>query len=937
MSTITRRLSLSLVLLLTTFTAGDRSGHAMPADEAGDLLEALEASPELDMETAIARPDAKSGSRIGDPLATDVPAAKVFALGSGADSLRRIEEGAGFSAEAVPGTLPTLKGSGAGAALAASGLQDHGDGPQSLLRLLEVTCPPESIDLAGGAALEGILDAGDCRLPQFLGEDTDHALADSYRFRVPERSRVSIDHESSDFALGVVLLGGQGLILIDAPLGGGGQLGGVAPILPPGDYFLFVTSGEGDSSASGAYRLNASMSAQAPPAPCTASPLVPGETTGTTDPADCRFFDYVPGLTLQSRTDAYALEMDASGRLSLGVTSGDFFPAVAVASNGRLVDFADGAGPGVALDIALPAGAYQVLVFSLSPDTGAYRLTTEVQPAGDGRCEPEPALIDEEMSGSLAEGDCQMAWIGGGGDQSWVDLYAVVVPQFLDTWSISLQADGFHPAMRFLDLQLNPVLQGVESPEGSRIDLRIESVAASTYILAVESAGPGMSEGDYELEVDLIPVAEPVCTVEALAPNGNASGSLSDTDCYLANSYGQIDTGSQISDLDARLDQYRVEVDRRGRLSANLGSAEVDMALVFYDAAVTYPTIYEDPASMDASGSVIVQPGTYIVLVSSLTPDLGDYQLQLGFEPQAAPDCGPTPLGFGAPMDGALTEGDCYFGDILDGDFLQRRADAYRISLPERGRLTLEMSSDEIDAYLELYPADGEGLLDFGRDIVPGFDLDAAIEIQLPAGDYLLVASSDIGIESGSYRVEADFEALTADCSAADLAVDETREGSLTEESCRTSDLPGGGSRGVATDVYRLIVPQLGRLEIEMNSEDPAGGVDPALFLYSSDWQLLASNDDLVSGILFDAYLPLEIITGAYYLVAATSTGLTGGYELVTSFEPADYEFVPSTPGTPRPTATGGPIEPTATPLPPTTETPAGPGGEIYLPVLRKD
>ncbi|MCB9176196.1 MAG: hypothetical protein H6648_03480 [Caldilineae bacterium] len=932
--------TLLLGLLLLQAAALASASPAPPLDEAL-------ASPPLQTQTKRGRAEAlrhqgKSDASRVDAVTKGIahPAAAARLDRSGARAIPEVEDAAELRALDRLGPRLPLERTPDASALRLGGarngsrnLADRGERAAGPAAPNDVTCPLAM--LAPGDEAIGSLAEGDCRLPQLLGAGQAPRV-DAYLSQLSSRGRLEIALEGQGFEAGFLLLDGSfrqlasSLDTMDA---------GATLTLPAGDYYLLVTSAALDPEAAGGYRLSSSFTAEPLGMPCQEQPLgslvsgVPAGGTHGISPADCRLFDLVTGTSQGYLAQAWSFALDVPGQLDLslrGAPGGQPF-AVITRPDGRpmLAASADAIGSDLTTTFWLPAGGYRLVAGSAGASAGNLELALGYSAMAAGACTPTRALPGIPLSGSLDEGDCHLAWLGSGSlDPSRVDLYTVVVPQYLSAWTIRLAADGFDPALRFYTVDLETWLQGVESPAGDALDLRIDNVDPATYILAVESSGDSQGEGGYTLELGFESVDVADCSMQDLATGSSVDGALEEGDCYLSTSYNQL----SFADIDARLDQYRVTVARRGLLSATVSSSAVDMALVFYDAGVNYPSIFDDPSSMNASGDVIVQPGTYLILVGSATPDLGAYRLRVALDPLPEPDCSPKALAFGAPVAGMLEQSDCVFGDHFAGDFLQRYADALQVSLPARGRLSLDLRSAEIDSYLELYPLDGSGIIAFGTDWVPGV-LDARIEQMLPAGDYLVVASSELDQQLGAYEIQASFEPRAARCSEQDLPVDASLTGSLDEDGCWTIDLPGGGYLGVPTDLYRLVVPQRGVLNLEMNSEDAVDGVDPVLFLYTDDWQLVAANDDLVPGLLLDAFLAVDVGPGSYRLVAATSTGLTGAYELVSVFEPEDYRFVTPTPGTGEPTATPG--EPTATRLPgtatPTRVPPDGP--RIYLPM----
>lgn len=775
---------------------------------------------------------------------------------------------------------------------------DRANGP------LEVTCPANDLILGDGAKFP----LSDCRLPQLIG-DGEAPRYTLFRTGLGARGQLDIRVESSEFQPEFWLLD-AGFRFIGQAWAEPGTAAAATLTLPSGDYFVVVTVAGGDSAASGDFDITSSFTAQPLPLPCEVLPLdvAPGSTgvaTHVISPVDCRIFDVLPEAAGQAYVMSFSLDLAEAGRLSFGASTalpGSLFAIVAT-PDGRVVSSSLGAEAGDDIEgfANLPAGEFLLVAGVIGASSGSFSVEASAEPLAAGACQAVDALPGVEVAGKLEAGDCSMSQLGvGSWDQSYVDLYRVVVSQELSEWRIRLETDGLAPAIRFYDSQFDSAASGIEKPDGVDLDILLEQVTPRTFILAVESAGPNAAEGDYRLSFEWEHIDE-ACSVETVAPTGSADGSLSDEDCYLSAAYGIY-----LQDQSARLDQYRVTVSQRGRLSARLTSTAVDMAIILYDAAVSSAIASADPSSNAAEAEILVWPGTYIILATSPTRDLGDYHLETTFTPEAGPDCVAEALAFGAAVDGSLDAGSCAFGDIFEGDFYQRYAQPYLLRLPARGRLTVELGSADFDAYLELYEVENEGLIAFNSDKIAEVVVDAEISQLLPAGDYLILASTDYSMETGDYRIKASFDPMPVDCGVTDHGVDEIRSGELSEESCQLLDLPDRNFTATPLDIYRVQVPQRGVLTIEMRSEDPFEGVDPSVLLYDHRWRLLASNDDFIAGFDFDSFLPVGLGPGVYTIVAASSTGLSGVYDLETSFEPEDYRFELPTPTAAPPTPTPG-------------------------------
>jgi hypothetical protein len=123
-------------------------------------------------------------------------------------------------------------------------------------------------------------------------------------------------------------------------------------------------------------------------------------------------------------------------------------------------------------------------------------------------------------------------------------------------------------------------------------------------------------------------------TTTAIAPNGTVNGTLSETDCTVAELTGDDD--------DSFFDLYEVTLPQDGTLTVRLESTEFDAFLSFADiAALDDPEdpqvpVFEDDDGAGGTDALIVLKlvaGTYVIVVNSYDEDeTGTYTLTTTFE-----------------------------------------------------------------------------------------------------------------------------------------------------------------------------------------------------------------------------------------------------------------------------------------------------------------
>lgn len=144
-------------------------------------------------------------------------------------------------------------------------------------------------------------------------------------------------------------------------------------------------------------------------------------------------------------------------------------------------------------------------------------------------------------------------------------------------------------------------------------------------------------------------------------------------------------------------------------------------------------------------------PGTYVITLAVLDDD-GNSDLVDRTVTVSAPPCSAiSPLAPDAVRVASLTVSDCLV-EVERGRFY---FDLYDITLPEDGRLTVAMSSSEIDPIVAVAPSDLGRII--ARDDDGGPGLDALLTTPLAAGRYVIFATSDVPEQTGGYTLTTTF------------------------------------------------------------------------------------------------------------------------------------------------------------------------------------
>ena len=184
----------------------------------------------------------------------------------------------------------------------------------------------------------------------------------------------------------------------------------------------------------------------------------------------------------------------------------------------------------------------------------------------------------------------------------------------------------------------------------------------------------------------------------------------------------------------------------------------------------------------------------------------------------------------------------------------------YRVSVEGTGRVRIDLSSSNADAFLYLMTQDGRRISD---DDDGGAGLDARIERDLEPGIYLIEATTVGGRERGP----ADFKLTVSrvrGCDPVHLGDLVPGEG-LT--STGTWNINTCGSRFVAAHPargYSFNLPQDGRVLVDLVSENG----DPVLSMITASGAVIGANDDGGGGR--NARIQQYLTAGVYFIEATT-------------------------------------------------------------------
>ena len=248
--------------------------------------------------------------------------------------------------------------------------------------------------------------------------------------------------------------------------------------------------------------------------------------------------------------------------------------------------------------------------------------------------------------------------------------------------------------------------------------------------------------------------------------------------------------------------------------------------------------------------------GTYAIRVGTVNSELGGFSI---LAEEAVPLAPATPITVGESVDGQLN-------DKTPTGMGGVRADRYALTVAEGQAYDITLTSDDFDAYLAVYDADG---LEIVTDDDSAGELNASIMFMPEnAGTYVIEAR---GLSDGDGAYNLSIESVEPPPAPVPLAMDQDVEGELTDDDGRLS----GNQR---YDAYSFTGVEGQRLQITMTSSE----FDALLEIGKAEgnFSALASDDDGM-GQGTDARLVFDVPEDGEYIVRARSySDGRGAYEL---------------------------------------------------------
>ena len=205
------------------------------------------------------------------------------------------------------------------------------------------------------------------------------------------------------------------------------------------------------------------------------------------------------------------------------------------------------------------------------------------------------------------------------------------------------------------------------------------------------------------------------------------------------------------ADVDGTADFYQFRQAADGPVSIAVesptGSVEIFVGLIDFNDELIGLELASPGEEIEVGG--FLEEGTYVIVIGTESP--GPQSTYTLSSTRTLPSSGPAFLNctvsqaytVGATVNGALGSGDCLTPD-------DAWMDRYQFTLAAARTMTINLASENFDAYLYLFNSDGVVL---AQNDDAGGSLNSRLSISLPAGTYSIGASSFGFRSEGAYTL----------------------------------------------------------------------------------------------------------------------------------------------------------------------------------------
>ena len=725
-------------------------------------------------------------------------------------------------------------------------------------------CTPR--DLKFGGAISGDFAKSVCRQLDLQMFSTSTAGVERFRITVEQRGIVTVNVTSA--------LNDSGYISARLYDSANREVAGAREVVEGSKLTLTVSLEAGSyvldlraqpSLGTGAFTLAATFETSNQE-PCGVRVLrFNAEIDGLLNATGCRYMDIMAGSPDRSVTDSYLVSPTTRGVMGFILSSrSSWFVADLLLFDQQKRQLATkryyGGASAVQILASVDPGNYYLYVRAVGEYVGEYRLGTSFEAPRD--CTPRALILGQAVSGELLMTGCRVVdrTIPSADDSPQVSYTVKVERSGLLTLEL-IATFPLEAAVRLLNAA-GAVVSTAQAKGGAN-SARIEA-GVSPGVYAIEVRGLGTTQsyaptGSYILKTSIQDIVPRSCPARDLALNDTVSASLSAAGCR------QLDVFPAGSST-ALLDPYRITLTEAGALTVEMVSADLDSFVSLYDKNLSL--IGSDNNSGGGKSARLMtslNSGTYFIHASAADAKTGAYNLTVSFRPASAPACPVANLALVGSAAGTLSASDCRVLDLVRPSSNTAYVDRYRVTLPQRGVLSLDLASSSFTPSVAVYDS-RSSLLGSAFGSTRG---SARLSVSLNPGEYAVWASS-AGAQTGAYTLQSLFRPMVgAGCLVVDVAPGATAQGSLGDMNCLMLDLMAPSSDASFVSQYRITAPRRGILTLEMESPS----LDPALRLNDAESRMIASNRTQRGSVA----RVVATVDPAPYIVYASSAG-TGAF-----------------------------------------------------------
>jgi hypothetical protein len=588
-------------------------------------------------------------------------------------------------------------------------------------------------------------------------------------------------------------------------------------------------------------------------ASATAEPCVPSTPIAFNQTIDGTIADTDCKLSDGSYADPYVLTLTASTtiQVDLSSTAFDTYLLVTDAQGNEVAHDDDGGGGSNSrIRLTLAAGSYAVWANAYEPNKfGPYTLRlTNAGTSGGGTSTGAPAcppsagvfLNQTATGGTLTATSCRL------NDGSAANAHPLTLGA-ATTVQLDLKSSEFDAYLVLTDSSGNVLSRDDDGGGGTNARI-VRTLGAGKYIVWATSSRTN-AQGAYTLAATGITFSGGTsCQSSPISPGQIAAGTINGADCVLADN--------------VLAHPHTLSLNTATTVQIDLSSGEFDPLLVLTDVGGT--TITTDDNSGGGTTARIVRAlpaGQYIVWATGAVKGAqGAYTLTVSAT-GGGTGCSSSPIALGQSVSGTLATGGCKLGDGSN-------AIPFTFTLAASTTVRVDLHSSTFDPFLVVADAAGNVV---ARDDDGGGGTDSRVVKTLPAGQYVVWASSYAAGANGGFQLSLAAASTTTNCpNRTTITIGDTQNASLTTSDC---ELAGG----TYVDVYTFTVPSGDSKAIQLDMTSSA--FNAYLTLTRADGSVVAEDDD--DGGSGNARIRTTLGAGSYVILATSySPRATGSYGL---------------------------------------------------------